>query len=191
MVTAPLKLPYTYAEQGEAYAQLPSEGANLVEFRLLFDGVIGSDSRAPIKHEIRRAFHPQLRRLWTVNRNLRQMSEHYGRMFHAHMQDKEKIAPSHPSDDEARQFAFQHWGQNWNCGPFHFVPLVTKELGAICKIEILLLRPDDDTHVTEHGDLDGHVKTLFDALRTPHKQDETGYSVPHRRRNTIFLLIGR
>jgi hypothetical protein len=160
-----------------------------VEFRLLFDGVIGSDSRAPVKHEIRKAMHPQLRRLWLANRRLRELAEHYGRMFHAQMQDKTGQAPTHPPEDEAIQFAFRHWGDNWNLGPFHFVPPVTKELGAVCSLEILLLRPDDDTYVTEHGDLDGHVKTLFDGLRMPTKQDETGFSSPTAGEDPFFCLL--
>ncbi len=168
----------------------PIEQENCVEFRLLFDGEIGPDSRAPVKQEIRRALHPQLRRLWQVNRNLREMAEHYGRMFHARMQTETGQTPTDvASQDEAMQLAFQHWGTNWNYAPFRFVPLVTKELALVCKIEILLLRPDDDTYVVEHGDLDGHVKTLFDGLRMPTKQDETGYSTPTADENPFFCLL--
>ncbi|MGB7585811.1 MAG: hypothetical protein WBM11_13265 [Terriglobales bacterium] len=141
----------------------PLEEENRLEFRLLFDGAIGSDSRAPVKHEIRKALHPQLRRLWLITRNLRQLAEHNGRMFHAQMQTRTGQTPTHPSEDDAIQFAFQHWGENWSKGPFHFVPLVTKELATVCKLDILLLRPEDDRYVMEHGDLDGHVKTLFDG----------------------------
>lgn len=160
-----------------------------MEFRLLFDGEIGSDSRAPVKQAIRRAMHPQLRRLWTVNRRLRELAEHKGRMFHAEMQEKTGQSPTTPTQDEAMQFAFQHWADDWKYGPFRFVPLVTKELAAICSLDILLLRPDDDTHVMEHGDLDGHVKTLFDGLRMPTKQDETGNTSPSTDEDPFFCLL--
>src|SRR5579863_3688379 len=42
-----------------------------VEFRLVYSGrLLGAsrtDTRASLKHEIRREFHPQLRRLWKTN----------------------------------------------------------------------------------------------------------------------------
>lgn len=160
-----------------------------MQFRLLFDGEIGSDSRAPVKQAIRRALHPQLRRLWLVNRRLRELADHNGRMFHAQMQTQAGQPPTCPLEDEAIQFAFDHWGDRWKCGPFRLVPLVTKELGVICSIEVLLLRPDDDTYVLDHGDLDGHVKTLFDGLRMPTKQNETGSSTPTADENPFFCLL--
>ncbi len=167
----------------------PITEENRVEFRLLFDGPIGSGSRAPIKQEIRRALHPQLRRLWLVTRKLRALAEHKGQIFHAEVQSRSTEAPTYLSEEEAIQFAFKRWGDNWNIGPFHFVPLVTKELATVCKLDILLLRPDDDRYVMEHGDLDGHVKTLFDGLRMPTKQDETGHSSPTPHENPFFCLL--
>jgi hypothetical protein len=160
-----------------------------VEFRLLFDGPIGSDSRAPIKHEIRRALHPQLRRLWLVNRNLRQLAEYEGQKAHAELQSKNGEKPTHLSQDEAIQFAFRAWGDNWNRDPFRCVPLVTKDMGIVCKIDILLLRPEDDTYVMAHGDLDGQVKTLFDGLRMPNNQAETGNASPTADENPFFCLL--
>jgi hypothetical protein len=45
-----------------------------VEFRLLYEGELlpsaGTNKRTAEKHAIRRAFHPQLRRLWNTNSNL-------------------------------------------------------------------------------------------------------------------------
>jgi len=186
MSATALEYPREYVEIGSCELV---EKENAVEFRLLFDGEIGSDSRAPIKQAIRRALHPQLRRLWLVNRKLRELAEHYGRTFHARMQTQTGQTPIYPSQDEAIEFAFQHWGNTWNRAPFRFVPLVTKELGVVCSIDILLLRPDDDTYVTVHGDLDGHVKTLFDGLRMPSKQDETGNSSPTADEDPFFCLL--
>jgi hypothetical protein len=176
-------------EYQEVGTGVPIEKENLVEFRLLFQGEIGSDSRAPVKQAIRRAMHPQLRRLWTVNRRLRELSEHRGRMVHARLQEQAGQSPTYPPQHEAIEFAFQHWGDNWNYGPFRFVPLVTKELAAVCSLDILLLRPDDDTHVMEHGDLDGHVKTLFDGLRMPTSQSETANSFPTEDENPFYCLL--
>ena len=51
---------------------------NLVEFRLLYSGELlpcgNSNRRTKEKHRIRQALHPQLRRLWTVKPNLRELA---------------------------------------------------------------------------------------------------------------------
>jgi hypothetical protein len=56
------------------------KGRNAVEFRLLYSGrLLGAsrnDNRPAQKHEIRRSFHPQLRRLWATNQNLQRMVQH-------------------------------------------------------------------------------------------------------------------
>jgi hypothetical protein len=176
----------TYLEVGP---ELPVEGESLMEFQLLFMGEIGSDSRAPIKHKIRSSLHPQLRRLWHVNRKLRGYAAHHGQIFHARKQSQTKEIQTHLSESDAIEVAIENWGNNWNLGPFRFVPLVTKERALVCSLEILLLRPDDDTHVTEHGDLDGHVKTLFDGLRMPTSQDQTGNSSPAPDESPFFCLL--
>ncbi len=113
-------------EYVEIGSSAPIESENLVEFRLLFDGQIGSDSRAPVKQAIRKALHPQLRRLWQVNRNLRALADHKGKVFNAHMQEETGQTPTTPLEDGAMQIAFQKWGDNWSKGPFRFVPLVTR-----------------------------------------------------------------
>lgn len=175
-----------YQEVGDA---LSIQGAQLMEFQLLFMGEIGSDSRASIKQSIRCSLHPQLRRLWHVDRKLRGYAAHYGRIFHARKQAEAKVTRTDLSENDAIEFAFKNWGDNWTHGPFRFVPLVSKERALICNLEILLLRPDDDTYVMEHGDIDGHVKTLFDGLRMPTKQDETGHSSPTADQDPFFCLL--
>lgn len=169
--------------------ELPVEGENLMEFQLLFMGEIGSDSRAPIKQKIRSSLHPQLRRLWHVNRKLRGYAEHNGQIFHARKQSQAQQTQTHLAEKDAMEFAFENWGDNWSLGPFRCVPLVTKERALVCSLDILLLRPDDDTYVTDHGDLDGHVKTLFDGLRMPTNQDETGQSSPTADEIPFFCLL--
>ena len=42
-----------------------------------------------------------------------------------------------------------------------------------CALDIIFLRPEDPgSLVLQGGDLDGRMKTLFDALRIPSKQEE-------------------
>ena len=42
-----------------------------MKFRLTYEGRLLGNGRAQHKHKIRRAFHPQLKRLWEVHQNLK------------------------------------------------------------------------------------------------------------------------
>src|SRR5664280_3264362 len=57
----------------------PIEEDNMMEFRLLYEGELLPSSntkrRAKEKHAIRRAFHPQLRRLWHMRSNLQEVAD--------------------------------------------------------------------------------------------------------------------
>jgi len=56
---------------------------------------------------------------------------------------------------------------------FLFVPLVSRQFYAIAKIDILFLRPEEPgAVVTQSGDIDNRLKTLFDALRMPKDENE-------------------
>jgi hypothetical protein len=53
-------------------------------------------------------------------------------------------------------------------GPFNFVPLATSDLRLVAELEVLLLRPEPPGRlVTQGGDIDNRLKTLFDALCLP------------------------
>src|SRR5258708_29854488 len=70
-----IKLPYNQVEVGTGEK---IEGTDLVEFRLLYDGELPSTGNKGKPHEvhaIRRAFHPQLRRLWNAEGNLRELAK--------------------------------------------------------------------------------------------------------------------
>jgi hypothetical protein len=72
----PQQLPYSrvYVNTGD-----PIEEDNMMEFRLLYEGELLPSSNAKRrpreKHVIRRAFHPQLRRLWHLSSNLQQVAD--------------------------------------------------------------------------------------------------------------------
>ena len=58
-------------------------------------------------------------------------------------------------------------------GPFRFVPLVSPSLNLICELHIFMLRPESPgALITQGGDIDNRLKTLFDALRMPKKESE-------------------
>lgn len=59
-------------------------------------------------------------------------------------------------------------------GEKNYHPLVRKSLHLNCELKILFLRQDDPgSLITQGGDLDGRVKTLFDALRMPSEQEQS------------------
>ena len=174
----------------------PIESENLVEFRLLFEGELkpsgGSNSRAPEKHEIRRVFHPQLRRLWLTHNNLRQLAERKGRIAYAEELRHQGIN-GYPSGqlsvEDAINKAFVYIGSNWNRSGYQCVPLATQEMALRCSLDILLLRPEEDRFIFTQGDIDGQVKTLFDALRIPKNLDEAGGTAPDADETPFFCLL--
>ena len=53
-------------------------------------------------------------------------------------------------------------------GDFPFVPLVTNLFLATAELEIVLLRPEPPGNlITQGGDIDNRLKTLFDSLTMP------------------------
>jgi hypothetical protein len=74
-------------------------------------------------------------------------------------------------------------------GNFRFVPLVAKCFATACSLDILLLQPQgSDPLVSQAGDIDNRIKTLFDALRIP-KPDETKGLTPGEGENPFFCLL--
>jgi hypothetical protein len=169
------------------------EEHNKVEFRLLYAGELppsgNQTRRGEIKHKIRRAFHPQLRRLWDVNPNLRQLA----------CNQKFVITPKRLSpgiwsgiltEQERFDLGLIHLGKNWERVGYNFIPLVTEEMVLRCSLDILLLRPGDKKHIYHQGDIDGQLKTLFDALRIPTNAGDLGEkNAPIDDENPFFCLL--
>jgi hypothetical protein len=58
-----------------------------------------------------------------------------------------------------------------------------------CSLDVLLLRPADERFILKRGDIDGQVKTLFDALRIPENADETGGATPEADEDPFYCLL--
>lgn len=169
-----------------------------MEFRLLYSGKLAgsnkTDTRAEMKHAIRREFHPQLRRLWNTKRSLGQLARY--RYFPHWLDANQREGMPRLNGTEVQQFTDEetlelglHWfSRQWQCGEYHFVPLVTKELCLRCKIDILFLRPEESNYIMQGGDLDARLKTLFDALRIPTLQ-EAGAVGPTDDETPFFCLL--
>jgi hypothetical protein len=158
-----------------------------MEFRLLYEGTLnssgGSNTRPDEKHAIRRSFHPQLRRLWRVQPNLREIADRY---WIPTIQDP---TPKPTTEDERFELGIESIGRKWaRCG-FQFVPLVTPDMNLRCSLDIVLLRPEEDRYIFRRGDIDGQLKTLFDALRLPDNVAETGSMMPQEDETPFYCLL--
>ena len=112
-----------------------------MEFRLLYKGKLGSNKDAKTKMEIRKKFHPQLKKLWG--------SDPLKSFVYA---------------DPSRINNFKESV----CG-FEFISLVTDRLYLFCELDILFLRFGQAGSLYVGGDIDNRIKTLFDALSLPHE----------------------
>jgi len=167
----------------------PIESENKLEFRLLYQGELlpcgNSNKRVPEKHAIRKSLHPQLKRLWNMQKGLRQYASYVG----AEAVGKKNEYMHSGTRDKWVGEGLEALGKNWNRSGFNFVPLVTSDFALRCRLDILLLRPTDEKFVLRQGDLDGHVKTIFDALRIPSDAQELGEAKPAEDENPFFCLL--
>lgn len=155
-----------------------------MEFRLIYVGELLSSgnrgSTANNKHAIRRSLHPQLRRLWKLHAGIRQ---------YARYQYDPSVTGNASTEDERVELGIQAIGKRWQRAGIDFVPLVTAEHALRCSLDILLLRPSDERLIFRRGDLDGQVKTLFDALRIADNADETGGLPPTPDEVPFYCLL--
>lgn len=134
-----------------------------VQFRLIYVGkLLGAsrnETRSSHKHDIRRLFHKQLKRLWSVNRHLVEIASH-------DRQDEDGVFMSGDN-------YLQYLSEKFAVGSYNCVPLVTSEMQMACGLDILFLRYDQPgATLIQSGDIDNRLKTLFDALRRPQNTAE-------------------
>ena len=122
---------------------------------------------APIhKHELRKWFHRQLAALWLQ----RPLSE-----------DARLLQPRKREGDYSLLRVR---------GPFMFVPLVSAEMNAIAELTVVLLRPEPPGGLlTQGGDIDNRLKTLFDALTMPPHADSLPPTVLPASDETPFFCL--
>lgn len=162
-----------------------------MEFRLTYDGPLRAtqkdpvngqvDARAAHKQDIRRRFHVQLKRLWQVNPYLQ----------HGYPVTFDWQSSSNPKSGTSYHTSIAEWvAEMHKSRGYRFVPLVRSDLGLICRLEILFLRPEAPGSVLSSGDIDNRLKTLFDALRMPKgAQELTAYDQPADGEDPFFCLL--
>jgi hypothetical protein len=139
-----------------------------VRFTLFYRGELRPNRGAADKQAIRRAFHPQLKCLWSL----------------PPLADFSQWLLPVPKQGEVTLVE--------PVGKFQFVPLVSERIHMVAEIDIAMLRPGPPGDLVNHaGDLDNRVKTLLDALRVPReitaipKDDE-----PREGEAPFFCLLG-
>jgi hypothetical protein len=141
-----------------------------MRFTLTFDGELRASGNKPKptdKWDIRRAIHPQLAELWQTNAVLAPFekigvwiptSENYVRFEQHH---NTPIAHS-PQPDQTNLIA------PVEINGTKFIPLIRESMSLICELDILFLRKEEPGNlITQAGDIDNRIKTLFDGLRMP------------------------
>jgi hypothetical protein len=159
-----------------------------VQFRLLYTGLLPSDSSADAqtKHRIRKYFHPQLRRLWSNHPNLIQYAEMQGSFATVPPDGEDR--PDLTNAEMALK-GYEALARNWNEYGFNFLPLVQKDYCLACSLDILFLRKGGPGRLVTNGDLDGRIKTLFDALQKPQQSSECGGAAPDEDEHPFFVLF--
>lgn len=158
-----------------------------MRFRLTYQGLLLAENprgghinaRADHKQQIRKVLHPQLRRLWEINPYLASA----------------KLPPI--PGTKARVFgrplqkdSIEGLAQRFSRHGYRFVPLITRDNGTVCGIDVLFLRSDPPGHLWNAGDIDNRLKTLFDALTMPRDVSQIGaYLHPAEGEDPFFCLL--
>lgn len=118
-----------------------------MEFRLFYRGELKANGNPKHKHEIREQIHKQLAVLWH-QKPLVDVREHMlsGQSEHGAIRIVEGSV---------------------------FAPLVHERQHIVAELHVTMLRPEEPGSIlTQGGDIDNRLKTLFDALRMPKTRSE-------------------
>ena len=166
-----------------------------MRFHLVYSGRLpASGNGRPKPDDVRRIrdqFHPQMKLLWNSNSALQRL-----RRTAWVPRDPASFlgvaeSPLGPDWDVDR---YPRDEKDWCnlCKPIArdekaYVPLVRESLHLSCQLNILFLRQEDPgALILQGGDLDGRIKTLFDALRMPEPQVERQYP---QAENPLYCLL--
>jgi hypothetical protein len=142
-----------------------------LKFTLTFDGPLYSNGTPAEKWEIRRHLHPQLQELWSIHPSLKSLKNapylpKEGRFFHTEQHHSIETPPEPSSLDPNMAI---NLCAEMERGGRRFLPLVRETLALKCSLKIQFLRKEEAGHIYQGGDLDNRIKTLFDGLSVPNK----------------------
>ena len=88
------------------------------------------------------------------------------------------------------QINLDYFARNYQRCGFQFVPLINRDQGKSCVLDILFLRRDSPGNLVKSGgDIDNRIKILFDGLRIPQTCDEVSGQVPTADQDPFFCLL--
>jgi hypothetical protein len=162
-----------------------------MRFKLVYDGDLGSSGNSNGKPgsvvRIREQLSPQLERLWDTHNSLKVLAQNG--VIQVPGSKVTIYDPSRTPRDLANEYPhdFTYLGDKIPVGGKSYTPLVRMSLNLACEIKILFLRDQDPGDIFDNkGDLDNRIKTLFDALRMP-KKDEQDKNEPDS--GHLFCLL--
>jgi hypothetical protein len=136
---------------------------------LYYRGPLKARGSREHKHEIRRAFHRQLCERWK-NPPLRELRRYL-------LNEPTILILDTPS--LVREI-----------GGFRFVPLVAESFAAVAELNLHLLRPGPLGEIlSQGGDIDNRLKTLFDALAVPQKNMLPDDAAPLPNEQPFYCLL--
>lgn len=168
----------------------PDEEDLSIEFRLIYEGPLRAErceenasGRARDKHALRKHFHLQMRELWDVHPQLRELSR--TRFFRKSITPASMATYPGPSVEQVHEvLKTEHGAKTWkdHIADEHvlysgnrFIPLISERKGFTCALDILFLRRDNPGNLIENGgDIDNRIKVLLDGLRMPRDLKELG-----------------
>ena len=137
-------------------------------------------ARAPHKHSIRRQFHRQVRRFWQIHPALKNQTQ-------VDSQSTQLIGNRNRDSKNYPRY-IDRLADSRRSNGFRFVPLVTKENGLRCRLDILLLRGTSLGSPLQNSDIDNRLKTLFDGLQMPDANQIKNES-PQSDEDPFFVLL--
>ena len=147
-----------------------------MEFTLVYQGPLKANGSIKDKQNIRRKFHMQLAELWKQE------------PLSSHMQDNHVLLKNIVTDDMPPSNSISIIQK---IDDFQFIPLVSSKLSLIAELDITFLRPEPPgCIVTQGGDIDNRLKTLFDDFRMPKESKEIPRDdSPKPNENPFYCLL--
>ena len=147
-----------------------------MEFTLVYQGPLRANGSKEEKQDIRREFHKQLAELW-------KQEPLSSRAQNSPVLLKNVVTSGMLSTDPTSVMQ--------RVNDFQFIPIVSSKLNLIAELNITFLRPEPPgCIVTQGGDIDNRLKTLFDAFRIPKESKEIPKGdTPGPSENPFYCLL--
>jgi hypothetical protein len=147
-----------------------------MEFTLVYQGTLRANGSIKEKQDIRREFHKQLAELW-------KQEPLSSRTQNSPVLLNNVVTTGMLSTDPTSVMQ--------KVNDFQFIPIVSSKLNLIAELDITFLRPEPPgCIVTQGGDIDNRLKTLFDAFRIPKESKEIPKGdVPSPGENPFYCLL--